>query len=63
MSSSDENLNPETDKFVQAVLAAFARLHFAAVPILPSDDIADSKATLAQMCELESLNDPKRRPH
>jgi len=63
MSSSGENLDSETDKFVQAVLGAFARLHVAAVAVLPSDNIVDSKATLAQMCELESLIDPKRRPH
>jgi hypothetical protein len=62
MSSSDENLDRETDKFVRAVLNTFTRLHFAAVAVLPSDDTADSRATLAQMCELESLNDPKRRP-
>jgi hypothetical protein len=46
MSSSVQDRDPETDKFVQAVLGAFARLHFAAAAVLPLDDLADTKVAL-----------------
>ena len=48
MSSSAQDRNPETDKFVQAVLGAFERLHFAAVAVLRSDDLANIEVALEQ---------------
>ena len=62
MCSSTQDCDPETDKFIQAVLDAFARLHFAAAAVLFSNDLAHSKAALDGLCEWESVNDPKQRP-
>jgi hypothetical protein len=61
MSSSVQDRNPETDKFVQAVLGAFARLHFAAVVVLPSDDLADTKVALEQCSQLQIATDSLQR--
>jgi hypothetical protein len=63
MSSSVQDHDPETDKFVQAVLGAFARLHFAAVAVLRSDDLADIKVALEQPCQLQIAIDSGQRPN
>jgi hypothetical protein len=63
MSSSAQDRDPETDKFVQAVLGAFARLHFVAVAVLPSDDLADTKAALVKSCQLQIAIDIGKRPN
>ena len=63
MSSSAQDRDPETDKFVQAVLGAFARLHCAAVAVLPSDDLADTKVALEQSCQLQIAIDSGQRPN
>ncbi len=63
MSSPDQNHDFEVRQLIDAVLAAFAKKNFPAVAVLPSDDLADSKAVLAQLCRLEIGIDPRQRPN
>ncbi len=63
MSSCAQDRDPETDKFVQAVLCALARFHFAGVAVLPSDDLADANAALVKWCQLQIAIDSGQRPN
>lgn len=53
--------HPESDGLLKTVLDALARIHFWAIVVQPSDNLADSEARLAQMRLLELAIEPAGR--